>query len=135
MSYPRGSRARLITSKQLVSGELINNMNDAFYSYQLLTALGTTQPTAALIDAANVEIASGSVNNAGAKLVAAIPGAEIDILNNSANTTNIYPNGTDQIQNAGTTYAAASAAVAMATLVSWRLRCIKTGFWQRVITS
>jgi hypothetical protein len=135
MSYPKGSRSRLIASRQLVSGELINNMNDALYSYQLLTAAGVAQTDAALIDGANVEIAAGSVNNAGAKLVPAVVGATIAILNNSANTTLIYPNGTDQIQNAGTGYAGASTAVAMATLVCWYLRCVKAGFWQRVITS
>lgn len=132
MSFPRSApAASLISSRQLVPGSLINDMNNAQYSYQLLTALGVAQVDAALVNAANVEIASGSANNAGAKLPAAYPGAKINILNNSLNTTVIYGNGTDTIQNAGTTFAAS---ITMATLVSIELFCIKAGFWQRSIT-
>lgn len=132
MSIPKGSPARLISSRQLVPGNLINDMNDAQYSYQLLTALGIAQVDAAPIDAANVEVASGSANNAGVKLPVAYPGASVNILNNSLNTTVIYGNGTDTIQTTGTTYAAS---VTMATLVSGNYYCIKTGFWQRDITA
>lgn len=133
MGFPRSAPAAgLIPSRQLVSGSLINDMNNGQYSYQLLTALGVAQVDAALGNAANIEIASGSANNAGVKLPAAYPGAEIDILNNSLNTSVIYGNGTDTIQTTGTTYAAS---ITMATLVSIRLRCIKAGFWQRIITA
>lgn len=133
MSFPRSApNASLISSRQLVPGSLINDMNNAQYSYQLLTALGVAQVDAALIDAANVEIASGSANNAGVKLPPAFPGATISILNNSLNTSVIYGNGTDTIQTTGTTFAAS---ITMATLVNIMLRCIKAGFWQRVITA
>jgi hypothetical protein len=136
MSIPKAPNQRYTNSRQLIAGSDMNNLNDQLNSYQLLTAAGTTQATAAKVDAANVEVASGSANNAGIILPVAYPGAEVDILNNSLNTTLVYPNGsTDVIQNAGTTYAAAKASVSMATLVSWRLKCIKAGFWQRVITS
>lgn len=132
MSFPRSApNASLISSRQLVPGSLINDMNNAQYSYQLLTALGVAQVDAALVNAANVEIASGSANNAGAKLPAAYPGAKINILNNSLNTTVIYGNGTDTIQTTSTTFAAS---ITMATLVSIELFCIKPGFWQRSIT-
>lgn len=133
MGFPRSApAASLIPSRQLVSGSLINDMNNGQYSYQLLTALGVAQVDAASVNAANIEIATGSANNAGVKLPAAYPGAEIDILNNSLNTSVIYGNGTDTIQTTGTTYAAS---ITMATLVSIRLRCIKAGFWQRTITA
>ena len=134
MSFPKSHPNRYITSRQLIAGSDVNAFNDASYSYQLLTPLGATQVAAAPIDAANVEIPAGAAA-AGVVMPISYPGAEVDILNNSGNNQNVYPNGTDQIQNAGTTYAAASAAVVIATLVSWRLRCIKQGYWQRIITS
>lgn len=133
MPYPKNSPGltRLIPSRQLIPGSLINDMNDANYSFQALTALGTLVTDPALINAANVEILSGSANNAGVKLPPALPGASINILNNSLNTTKIYPNGaTDVIQNGATGYAAVVTAVTMATLVSATFFCIKAGFWQ-----
>lgn len=132
---PNKINQRYTTSRQLIAGSDMNSLNDQLNSAQSTTALGTTQATAALINSANVEVKSGSANNAGMVMPVSYPGLEVDILNNSLNTTKIYPNGTDQIQNAGTTYAGASTAITMATLVSIRLKCIKTGFWQRVITA
>lgn len=131
MSFPKSPPARYISSRQLIAGSDVNNFNDQNFSFQQLAALGVAQVDAALIDAANVEVLSGSANNAGVKLPISYPGATINILNNSLNTTLLYPNGTDQIQNAGTGYAAVSASVAMATLVSATFFCIKQGFWQR----
>lgn len=133
MAFPKSApSASLISSRQLVPGSLINDMNNGQYSYQLITALGVAQVDAALGNAANIEIASGSANNAGLKIPPAFPGATISILNNSLNTTVIYGNGTDTIQTTGTTYAAS---ITMATLVNITLRCIKAGFWQRVINA
>lgn len=132
MAFPRNSpgATRLIPSRQLIPGSLINDMNDATYSFQQLIAAGATVVDAASINAANVEILSGSTNNAGAKLPAALPGFTIAVLNNSLNTTKIYGSGTDTIQTTATTFAAS---VDMATLVQAIFRCIKAGFWQRVI--
>jgi hypothetical protein len=135
MGIPSAPNQRYTTSKQLIAGSDMNNLSDQLNSAQKLTALGTTQATAAPVNASNVEIASGSAANAGIRLPTSYPGLIINILNNSLNTSDVYPGGTDQIQNAGTTYAAASAAVTMATLVSWQLICMKKGFWQRQITS
>lgn len=132
MSFPRTApSASLIPSRQLVSGSLVNDMNNALYSFQALTALGVAQVDAVPIDAANVEIKSGSANNTGALLPPAFPGAKINMLNNSLNTTVIYGNGTDTVQTTGTTFAAS---ITMATLVSIELFCIKAGFWQRSIS-
>lgn len=132
MGYPRPTPngTRLVSSRQLVPGSLINDMNDALYSYQLLTALGVAQVDAAKVDAANVEVASGSANNAGIVLPAALPGSVIAVLNNSLNTTKVYGGGTDTVQTTATTFAAS---VDMATLVQAVFRCIKAGFWQRTI--
>lgn len=133
MGYPNPlpNSTRLISSRQLIPGSLINDMNDANYSYQSVTAAGTVVGDAALIDAANVEVLSGSANNAGLLLPLALPGAAISILNNSLNTTKIYPKGsTDVIQNGATGYAAVATAVTMATLVIATFFCIKAGFWQ-----
>lgn len=132
MSIPKSSPNRYTTSRQMIAGSDINNLSDQLNSYQLLTALGVAQADAAAIDAANVEIASGSANNSGARLPVAFPGVEVSILSNSLNTTVIYGNGTDTIQTTGTTFAAS---VTMATLVSTVFKCIKAGFWQRVITA
>jgi len=134
MSIPKSPPNRYSASRQLIAGSDINNLSDASFSFQQLTALGVDQGSAAPINAANVEIKSGSVNNAGAILPVSYPGAAINVLNNSLNTTNIYAQGTDVIQNGGTTYAAAAAAVSMATLVSATFFCIKAGFWQRGIS-
>lgn len=131
MSFPKNPPARYITSRQLIAGSDVNNFNDQSFSFQQLIALGVAQVDAAFIDAANVEILSGSANNAGAKLPISYPGAKINILNNSLNTTVIYGNGTDTVQTTGTTFAAS---ITMATLVSIELFCIKAGFWQRSIT-
>ena len=126
---PTGSE--LISSRQLVPGSLINAMNAALYSFQKLLAGGAAQASAAPISAANVEVDAASAAG-GILMPPAKPGAIINILNNSLNTTTVYGNGTDTVQNAGTTY---TASVTMATLVSARFFCIKAGFWQRIITA
>lgn len=130
MSIPKGPPPTYSPSRQLIAGADFNNLSNQFNSFQQLTALGVAQVDAALIDAANVEILSGSANNAGGLLPVSYPGAIVSILNNSLNTTVIYGNGTDTIQTTGTTYAAS---ITMATLVNITLRCIKKGFWQRII--
>jgi hypothetical protein len=137
MAYPNSNtlRQRFIASRQLLPGDWANAITDALTSSQLLTAAGTTQTDAALINGTNVEVAAGSANNAGVKLPAALPGAEFNILNNSANTTKVYGTGTDTIQTTGTTYAAAATGITMATLVSAKFFCIKAGFWQRLVTA
>lgn len=134
MGFPAAPFRRYIASRQLIAGDDMNAINDAFYSFQPLTALGTTQADAALVNASNLEVLAGSANNAGIKLPPAYPGAEILVLNNSANTTKVYGTGTDTVQTTGTTYAAAATGVTMATLVSAKFRCIKKGFWQRIVT-
>lgn len=131
---PKSPPNRYTTSKQLIAGSDINNLSDQSFSFQQLTATGVAQSDAAQINAANVEVLSGSANNAGAILPVAYPGIAVNILNNSLNTTLIYAQGTDVVQNGGTTFAAAAAGVAMATLVSATFVCFKQGFWQRGIT-
>jgi hypothetical protein len=107
-------------------------MNDALYSSQVLLAGGATQALAAQINSANVEIDAASAAG-GVRLPISYPGAEVQILNNSLNTTTVYGAGTDVIQTTGTTFAATATGITMATLVSIQLTCIKTGFWQRAI--
>lgn len=131
---PKSPPNKYTTSKQLVAGSDINNLSDQSFSFQQLTALGVDQPSAAGIDAANIEVLSGSANNAGLLLPVSYPGVAVNVLNNSLNTTLIYAQGADVVQNGGTTFAAAAAGVAMATLVSATFFCIKKGFWQRGVT-
>ena len=139
MPYPNRNTLtqRFISSRQLLPGDWANAITDAITSSQGLTALGTTQANAAAISATNTEVLAGSANNAGVKLPAASPGAEFNILNNSANTTIVYGSGTDQIQNAVGPggYAAAATGVNMTTLNSAKYFCIKTGFWQVLKTT
>lgn len=130
MAYPASPPRRYTTSKQLIGGDDFNNLNDHLNSAQAVTAAGVAQVDAAAINASNVEVLAGSANNAGVRLPVSYPGAEICILNNSANTTIVYATGTDVIQNGATGYAAAAAGVNMATLVSDVFYCVKKGFWQ-----
>jgi hypothetical protein len=134
MTIPKSPPNRYSASRQLIAGSDINNLSDASFSFAQITAIGVDQGSAAPIDSSNVEVLSGSANNAGVRLPVSYPGASVSILNNSLNTTNVYASGTDVLQNGGTTYAAAAAAVSMATLVSVTWTCFKTGFWQRGIT-
>jgi len=129
---PKSPPSRYTNSRQLISGADFNNLNDQLNSAQSLTALGVAQGDAVAIDGSNIEIKAGSANNAGARLPVSYPGAEVWVLNNSANTTIIYGSGADTIQNAATTYAAS---VNMATLTSAVFKCIKAGFWQRIATA
>jgi hypothetical protein len=137
MAFPNRSilTQRFIASRQLLPGDWANALTDALTSAQAILAAGTTQADAALVNGTNFEVLTGSANNAGIKLPAAFPGAEINVLNNSANTTKIYGSGADVIQTTGTTYAAAATGVTMATLVSAKYFCIKAGFWQRLTTA
>lgn len=130
MTIPASAPNRYSASKQLISGADFNNLNDHLNSSQGLTATGVAQVDAAQINAANVEILNGSAANAGVRLPVSYPGAEVAILNNSANTSIVYAIGTDVIQNGATGYAAAAAGVNMVTLVTDLFFCIKKGFWQ-----
>ena len=132
MAIPKNTPRRYTTSRQLIGGDDINNMNDANYSSQKLLAGGATQALAAQINAANVEIDAASAAG-GVLLPVSYPGAEINILNSSLNTTTIYGQGNDVIQTTGTTYAAAAIGVTALTLTSYCFLCIKAGFWQRTV--
>jgi len=134
MSIPKSPPQNYTSSRQLIAGSDINNLSDRVCSFQTLTPTGATQATAAPIDAANVEIPAGAAA-AGIRLPISYPGAEVCVLNNSANTQNIYPGVGDQVQNAANAYAAANAAVTAATNTSYIFICIKKGFWQRTATS
>lgn len=130
MTFPTSNRTQYTTGRQLISGQSINDLENQLNSFQQITAAGVAQGDAAVIDAANVEVLSGSANNAGIVLPKAYPGAVVSVLNNSLNTTKVYGKGTDTVQTTATTFAAS---VDMATLVQAVFRCIKAGYWQRII--
>lgn len=132
-SIPKSPPQKYSSSRQLIAGSDMNNLNDASYSYQLLTVAGATQATAVQSDAANVEIAAAAPAG-GMLLPVSYPGASVNVLNNSGNTTTVYGQGTDVVQTSGTTYAAAATGVTMATLTSATYTCFKQGFWQRGVT-
>lgn len=132
MTIPLSPPRRYTTSKQLIGGDDFNNLNDHSFSFQQVTALGVAQGDAAQINAANVEVLAGSANNTGVRMPVSYPGAEVSILNNSANNTIVYGNGTDTIQSSGVAF---TASMTMAALTSTFFFCIKKGFWQRSITA
>jgi hypothetical protein len=130
MSVPKSAPRRYTSSRQLIAGDDFNNLSDHNSSFQTLTPAGAAQASGVQIDAANVEVAAAAAAG-GLILPVSYPGAEVSIINNSLNTTTIYPQGaTDVIQNGATGYAAAAAGVTMATLTAATFFCIKTGFWQ-----
>lgn len=135
MPFPPARSTTYNQGRQLVDGADMQALFDALQSFQSLTPAGAaTQAAATAINAANVEILAGS----GASAVLLPPsyaGAEIVILNNSSNNQQVFGSGTDVVQTSGTTYAAAATGVTMATLVSNKFRCVKKGFWQRLITA
>jgi hypothetical protein len=134
MSIPKSPPPKYTSSRQLIAGADFNNLNDQLNSFQQLTATGSTQATAAPIDAAHVELLT-TAGAAGVLLPVSYPGAMVAVLNNSGQTITVYGNGTDVVQTSGTTYAAAATGITMATLVCDLFFCIKTGFWQRIITA
>lgn len=134
MAIPNSPPRRYSTSKQLIAGDDFNKLNDELNSFQTLTPTGATQAAAAPINAANIEIPAGAAA-AGVVLPVSYPGAIVNILNNSSNTTTVYGTGTDVVQTSGTTYAAAATGVSLVTLTSATYFCIKTGFWQRSTTA
>jgi len=130
MSIPKSPPARYSSSRQLIAGADINNLNDHSFSFQTVTPAGASQVTAVPLDAANIEIAAAAAAG-GVILPVSFPGQTVEIINNSLNTTTVYPNGaTDVIQNGATGYAAATVGVTVATLVAATFYCIKAGFWQ-----
>ena len=133
MPFPPKRTTSYGSSRQLVSGDDMNSLFDAAQSAQQLTGLGSTQAGAAPINAVQVELLTSAA--AGVLLPPSYPGAEVNILNNSGSTITFYGSGADVVQTTGTTYAAAATGITMLTLVCARFFCIKTGFWQRVITA
>jgi hypothetical protein len=137
MTIPASAPRRYTTSRQLIAGDDFNNLSDHIYGFASIAALGATQAAATQITASNIEVTlANSINNGGIILPNAIPGQDVSVLNNNANTTKVYPQGTtDVIQNGATGFAAAQTAVTMATGVNANFFCIKKGFWQMTKTT
>ena len=132
MAIPNSPPRRYGSSKQLIAGDDFNKLNDELNSFQSLTP-GTNAQNTAFINAANIELLTAATG--GVTMPISYPGAIVNILNNSGNAQNIFPAGTDQMQNAATTFAAASASISLASGASATYFCIKTGFWQRAATA
>ena len=131
MTIPLSPPRRYTTSKQLIGGDDFNNLNDHSFSFQQIAAPGANaQATATQVNAANVEFLAAAA--AGAALFpVSYPGAEVCVLNNSANSQQLYGQGTDVIQSGAATYAPFATGVTLVTLQSAIFFCIKKGFWQR----
>lgn len=135
MTYPSKRTTPYNPGRQLVDGSDMNNIFDAFQSSQQLNPAGAvSQAAATAINGAQIEILAGAAASS-ILLPPSYPGAEINILNNSSNSQQVYGSGTDVVQTTGTTYAAAATGVALVTLAAAKYFCIKTGFWQRLVTA
>jgi len=135
MTYPSKRTTPYNPGRQLVDGSDMNNIFDAFQSSQQLNPAGAvSQAAATAINGAQIEILAGAAASS-VLLPPSYPGAEINILNNSSNSQQVYGSGADVVQTTGTTYAAAATGVALVTLAAAKYFCIKTGFWQRITTA
>ncbi len=135
MTYPSKRTTPYNPGRQLVDGQDVNNIFDAFQSSQQLNPAGAvSQAAATAINGAQIEILAGAAASS-VLLPPSYPGAEINILNNSSNSQQVYGSGADVVQTTGTTYAAAATGVVLVTLAAAKYFCIKTGFWQRLVTA
>ncbi len=123
---------RFIPSKQLLPGDWANAVNDAWTSYQTVTATPSgTQVTSILLNAANVNITVVATAADGVKLPPAKVGMEISIVNSdAANAAQIFASGSDTINaTAGATGVSLAAGAAII------LRCMKAGNWRRFVSA
>src|SRR6266436_8986475 len=133
MTYPSKRTTPYNPGRQLVDGQDVNNIFDAFQSSQQLNPAGAvSQAAATAINGAQIEILAGAAASS-VLLPPSYPGAEINILNNSSNSQQVYGSGADVVQTTSTTYAAAATGVVLVTLAAAKYFCIKTGFWQRLV--
>lgn len=123
---------QFLRTKQLLPGDWANAVNDAWTSYQSVTATPAgTQATSLLLNAANVRIAVVATAADGVKLPPAKAGMEISILNDdAADAAQIFASGSDTINATagaiGVSLAAGAAAI---------FRCIKDGNWRRFVSA
>jgi len=135
MPFPPKRTTTYNQGRQLVDGADMQALFDAAQSSQQLNPAGAaTQAGATPINAVFVEVLAGAAASA-VLLPPSYPGAEVNILNNSSNSQQVFGSGADTVQTSGTTYAAAATGITMATLTCAIFFFIKTGFWQRVITA
>jgi len=134
MTYPSKRTTPYNPGRQLVDGSDMNNIFDAFQSSQQLNPAGAvSQAAATAINGAQIEILAGAAASS-VLLPPSYPGAEINILNNSSNSQQVYGSGADVVQSSTTAFAAAATGVPLVTLRAAKYFCIKTGFWQVVKT-
>src|SRR6267142_2544898 len=135
MPFPSKRTTTYNQGRQLVDGADMQALFDAAQSSQQLNPAGAvTQAAATPINAVFVEILAGAAAS-GVLLPPSYPGAEVNILNNSSNSQQVFGSGADVVQSGTSpgTFAAAATGVTLTTLNSVRFFCIKTGFWQRVV--
>lgn len=123
---------RFIPSKQLLPGDWANAVNDAWTSYQTVTATPAgTQATSLLVNAANVNITVVATAADGIRLPPALVGMEISVVNSdAADAAQIFASGSDTINaTAGATGVSLAAGAAVI------FRCIKAGNWRRFVSA
>ena len=90
-----------------------------------ITAAGSNQGTATVLTPAMAYNVTTTAASTGVLLPVSVPGAEITLMNNGANTLNVYPNGTDKI-NALSAGAAFTVTAAAAPTIFY---CFAAGQW------
>lgn len=96
-------RFRFVSGNFLVSGGYLNSAGNLLKSISNTGAAGTNQATATPLTKDINNITSVTASNSGVALPSAVPGMDILILNNGANTLNVFPvnGGSAQINSLG----------------------------------
>lgn len=125
--------ARLITSRQLVSGEHINKITDLLTSFEgsiVALAGGGLSALTPILNAAYCEL--GTVATAADSVV--LPKSQIGLIitvtNSGVASAQIFANGTDTINGTAGNVGVALAAGAVASY-----ECTKLGVWKRFVGS
>lgn len=135
MALPNLPFPRLISSKQLIGGDLINGLiamlTGTASGITALAGGGLSAATPALNSAFN-EVTVTANNNDSVALPPAKSGLIIGVLNSGANTLAVFANGTDLIKVGA---AAGVASVTQLTLVPNLYVCFKDGLWVRLASA
>lgn len=126
MGLPKLPFNRLIPSRQLISGEHINGIDDLLTSFAgALTALagGANSALTPVFGAAYNEVTTVVTAADSYAMPIAKVGLNITVTNSGAASMTVYANGTDTISGA------ASQAQAVGATVEYS--CVKNGIWKR----
>ena len=124
-------RTRYTSSKQLISGQRVNDYADLLTSYGEYAALANGGfPNAPTLNYAFSNLITVATANDSAALPLAKAGLSINVTNNGVASANIFPQPLDVINAV-----AAGGSVALGVGASATFVCVKTGFWRRFVSA